>query len=498
MLSPTPLYQSLCDVANIAPLREKCIVDLNNYSQRSLLADAPANERLTASLRALIDCITSESIPEEAVFDKSVIDLLMAQLDQRLGEQLDEILHHPDFQALESLWRSVAYLVQEADARSNVKVELLDISKKDLMSDFEDSPDVTHSGLYHHVYTQEYDTPGGEPFSTLVADYFFDKTPQDITLLREMARVCASAHCPFIGNVDAQFFDKIDFEEVMKIKDLSSYFERAEFIRWQGFRKSDDSRYIGLALPKFLLRLPYGEETVRVRHFAYQEKVLSHDHKKYLWGAGSFAFAANIARSFKKHGWTLNIRGPESGGKVENLPIHQYDIGKGMQTKIPTEVSIPETREIIFSELGFIPLSYYKNSDFACFFSANSVQMPASYDDDHAQANSRINSRLPYVLLISRLAHYLKVLQRENIGSQKSREHLESELNQWLSRWVTEKTHPSADAIARYPLSSAAVMVHNVPENPGYYRVELSVVPHFQVEGMDITLSLVSQLPTKK
>jgi type VI secretion system protein ImpC len=494
----SPIYQSLCDAAKIAPLMEKTVVNLDDYSQRGLLADSSASERLTVSLHALMDCLVHEAVPNEVHFDKSLIDLLISQLDQKLSDQLDEILHHPEFQSLESLWRSLAYLVQEADPRSGTKVELLDVSKDDLLMDFEESPDSTHSGLYHHVYTQEYDTPGGEPFSALVADYFFDKTPQDISLLKEISRVCASAHCPFIGNVDANFFDKDDFESVMKIKDLSSYFERAEFIRWQSFRKTDDSRYIGLALPRFLLRLPYGDETSRVRSFGYNERVVAEDHKKYLWGAGSFAFAANMARSFKKHGWTLNIRGPESGGKVEDLPMHQYDAGLGMQTKIPTEVSIPETREIAFAELGFIPLSYYKNSDFACFFSANSVQLPASYDDDQSQANSRINSRLPYVLLISRLAHYLKVLQRENIGSQKSREHLEGELNQWLSRWVTRKSSPSADTIAKYPLSAASVAVHNVPENPGYYRVQLNVVPHFQVEGMDITLSLISQLPTKK
>lgn len=498
MYTPSPVYQALCDVVKIPPLVEKRTLDVDAFSQQGMMADTNASERLTASLQALMDCLIHESVPPTATFDKNVIDLLITQLDKKLSAQLDEILHDPSFQALESLWRGLAYLAQETDTRGGVKLEMLDVSKTELILDFEDAPDSTHTALYHHIYTQEYDTPGGEPFTAVVSDYVFDKSPQDISLLREISRVCASSHCPFIGNVDAGFFDKPDFESVMKIKDLSSYFERAEYIRWQGFRKSEDSRYIGLVLPKFLIRIPYGDDTLRVRSFAYQEQVIADHHRKYLWGAGSFAFAANMARSFKKHGWTLNIRGPESGGKVDNLPIHHYQVGKGIQTKIPTEVSIPETREIAFAELGFIPLSYYKNSDFACFFSANSVQLPAMYDNDQAQANSRINSRLPYVLLISRLAHYLKVLQRENIGSQKSKEHLEAELNHWLSRWVTQKTNPSADTMAKYPLSAATVTVHDVPENPGYYRVQLNVVPHFQVEGMDITLSLISQLPTKK
>ena len=302
-------YESVCQVANVVPMREQCRVNIDDYSQRHLLADTSSSERLTVSLAALLDCLNTASLPTQTPIDNQLIDLLIANIDEKLSALLDDILHHPEFQSLESLWRSLAYLVQDSDARSNVKVDILDVSKQDLLSDFEDAPDSTSSGLYHHVYTQEYDMPGGEPYSAIVSDYAFDKTPQDIGLLKEIARVCSSAHCPFIGNVDAQFFDKSDFEEVMKIKDLSSYFERAEYIRWQSFRKTDDSRYIGLVLPKFLLRLPYGDETLRVRSFSYAENVIDENHQKYLWGCGSFAFASNMARSFRKHGWTLNIRG---------------------------------------------------------------------------------------------------------------------------------------------------------------------------------------------
>lgn len=497
MSTQTALYQDICKLVNIDPIASPISCDLAQYSETQALVDAPANERMTASLQVFFEMLMEDTATIKKV-DKALVDHLITTIDAKLGRALDEILHHQDFQALESLWRGLDYLLERSPARDKITVEIMDITKDDLLNDFEEAPDTTHSGLYQQVYTQEYDTPGGEPFSAIVSNYSFDKSPQDIALLRQVSRVAAAAHCPFLANVDAPFFGKEDFDEVMKIKDIGSYFEKAEFIRWQNFRKTQDSRYVGLAMPKFLLRLPYGDETVKVKSFSYQENVKSEDHNKYLWGAASFAFAANMSRSFRKHGWTVNIRGPESGGKVEALPLHQYDLGQGVQTKIPTEVSIPETRELAFADLGFIPLSFYKNSDFACFFSANSIQLPEQYDDEKAQANSRINSRLPYIFLVSRLAHYLKVLQRENIGSQKNKTELESELNTWLGRLVTKTSNPSPEVIARYPLSQANVAVVDIPSNPGYYKVEMSVVPHFQIEGMDITLSLVSQLPAAK
>lgn len=489
-------YHTFCETANISPVRERLHYPLIDYSQIQTLVESPDNERMTASLSVFLDKIMEGTYTIKKV-DQHLLDTMIAEIDMMLSAQLDEILHDKAFQKLEALWRGLDYLLEKSPSRDHIKIEILDVSKEDLLEDFQDVPDTTASGLYHHVYTQEYDTPGGEPFSTMISDEDFDKSPQDIVLLREISRVASASHCPFIANIASDFFGKDNFDEVMSIKDIRSYCERADFIRWQSFRKMEDARYIGLTMPKFILRLPYGDETVKVRSFAYQERVAAQDHDRYLWGAASFAFAANMSRSFREYGWTLNIRGPESGGRVDALPLHQYDRGLGLQTRLPIEISIPETRELAFADLGFIPLSYYKNSDFACFFSANSLQLPASYDDPDAQANSRINSRLPYIYLISRLAHYLKVLQRENIGSQKGKDHLERELNHWLSRLVTRTHHPTPDIIAKFPLAASQVKVHDIPENPGYYKIDMSIVPHFQIEGMDITLSLVSQLPKK-
>jgi type VI secretion system protein ImpC len=427
--------------------------------------------------------------------DHYLLDEMMAEIDMKISLQLDEILHHPALQKLESLWRGLDYVLVHSSARDQIQVEVLDVSKSDLQADFQNASDYKASGLYQHVYIQEYDTPGGEPFATMITDESFDKSPEDIALLGEIAKVAAEAHCPFIANVGASFFDKHSFDEVMNIQDIRTYLEKAEYIRWQSFRRREEARYIGLTLPKFLLRLPYGDETVKVKPFFYEEQVSRKDASRYLWGAASFAFAANVSRSFREYGWTVNIRGPESGGRVDDLPLHQYDWGLGLQTQIPTESAISETRELTFSDMGFISLSYYKNSDFACFFSAQSLQAPGYHDDPDVQANIRINSRLPYIYLVSRLAHYMKVLQRENIGSQKSKDHLERDLNAWLGNLVTKSNHPTPDIIAKYPLAAAEVNVHEIPDNPGYYQIFLNIVPHFQVEGMDITLSLVSKLP---
>lgn len=492
---PIGSYDRLCQLVNVKPVDTQ--VDLKSFRHANEMADVDLNQRLTAALRVFLDIAAKDKSFLDKKIDKTLLDHYIGKIDDVIGRQLDAVLHHPKYQEIESAWRGLKFLVDRCDFHSNIKVELLDVSKDDLRDDFEDSPETTQSGLYRHIYTQEYDTPGGEPITSMISNYEFGREAHDIALLSEIARVASAAHCPFVGSVGAKFFDKNSIEEVPKIQDISTYMERAEYIRWKSFKESEDSRYVGLVMPRFLLRLPYGDENP-VRAFHYEEDVKSEGHEQYLWGNATFAFAANMARSFKEHGWTVNIRGPEAGGKLVNLPIHHYDIGKGKQAKIPTEVIISETQEVAFSNQGFIPLSYYKNSDFACFFSANSTQKPAEYSTVEATANSRINSRLPYIYLVSRISHYLKVLQRENIGSSKTRQELENDLNDWLQGLVTKMNNPDPALIATHPLRDAEVKVEEIPENPGYYRVSLFVVPHFQIEGVDVRLSLVAKMPAKK
>ena len=487
------VYERLCKLVDIDPVKDG--ISLSEFSDIKKMAEASPDARLTAALQVFLDVLV-DSTGTVAKIDKALLDSYIARIDETISSQLDEIMHDERFQKVESTWLGLRYLVQRADFKANTKVEIIDVSKDDLREDFEESPDTTQSGLYKHVYIQEYDTPGGEPISAILGNYEFDASAQDISLLTEISRISSVAHAPFISSVGAKFFGKESIDEIPKIHDLANDMDRAEYIRWKGFRESEDSRYIGLTLPRFLLRLPYGKDNNPVRAFNYEERVSAEGHENYLWGNACFAFASNMAASFKDNGWCVNIRGPESGGKVENLPIHLYDAGRGLQSKIPTEILIPETRELEFAELGFIPLSYYKNSDYACFFSANSVQHPAEYTTTEATANSRINSRLPYIFLVSRLAHYLKVLQRENIGSTKSRQVLENELNAWIQTLVTKMNDPDPDLIATHPLRDGRVEVKEIPENPGFYSVNLFVMPHFQIEGVDVRLSLVAQMPS--
>ncbi|MCP1439696.1 type VI secretion system protein ImpC [Erwinia persicina] len=489
------VYASLFEKINLSPVTH--LSDLNVWQDNQAMSDASVDERVTAAMKVLVECL-NQSGSQVDKLDKTLLDHHIAQLDEQISRQLDAVMHHDEFQKVESLWRGLKSLVDKTDFRQNVKIEVLDLSKEDLRQDFEDAPEIIQSGLYAHTYIAEYDTPGGEPIGALISSWEFDASAQDVTLLRNISKVAASAHMPFIGSVGPQFFLKDNMEEVAAIKDIGNYFDRAEYIKWKSFRESDDSRYIGLTMPRVLGRLPYGPDTVPVRSFNYVEEVKGPDHHKYLWTNASFAFAANMVKSFINNGWCVQIRGPQAGGAVTDLPIHLYDLGTGNQVKIPSEVMIPETREFEFANLGFIPLSYYKNRDYSCFFSANSTQKPTLYDTADATANSRINARLPYIFLLSRIAHYLKLIQRENIGTTKDRRLLELELNTWVRGLVTEMTDPGDELQASHPLRDAKVMVEDIEDNPGFFRVRLFAVPHFQVEGMDVNLSLVSQMPKAK
>lgn len=448
---------------------------------------------------------TQVSLPPERSVEKlsrihrAWLDFEISRMDWRFRTQLDAILHSPHFQAIEAAWRGLAFLVDHTDFRQNVCIELLDVSKEALQQDFDDTPDIIESGLYRHMYIQEYDRPGGEPIGAMIGNYVFNASAKDIVLLRDISKVAAASHAPFIGSVGPSFFDKETMAEVVEIQDLGDYLDRPQYSRWRSFRETDDARYIGLTLPRVLGRLPYGSsDSSALCHFSYEEMVKGVDASRYLWINAAFAFAVNMVRSFKKNGWCLQIRGPHAGGKIEYLPVHSHDIGTHFQPKINAEILIPETREFEFAKLGFIAVSFYRTHDFACFFSANSAHRPADYDTNEATTNSRINGRLPYIFLMSRIAHYLKLIQRENIGTTKDRWLLEVELNNWIRNLVTEMTDPTNDFQASHPLRQAKVEVEDIDDNPGFFRIKLFVQPHFRVEGLDVSLSLVSQMPKAK
>ena len=427
----------------------------------------------------------------------AMVDEMISNLDQKLSAQVSAILHNDDFQKLESAWRSLKFMVDRTDFRENIKINLLNVSKEDLLDDFEDAPEVSKSGLYRTVYSAEYGQFGGQPFGAMIANYDFGPGPQDMKLLGFTAAVSAMSHAPFIAAAGAQFFGVDSFEKLPSLKDLKSIFEGPQYTKWQSFRESEDSRYVGLTLPKFLLRLPYGPDTVPTKSFNYKEDVIDGDDD-FCWGNTAFAFATRLTDSFAKYRWCANIIGPQGGGAVEDLPLFQYEAMGAIQTKIPTQVLISERREYELAEEGFIALTMRKGSDNAAFFSANSCQKPKffgiSKEGKEAELNYRLGTQLPYMMVTNRLAHYIKVIQRENIGTWKERGDLETELNKWISQYVADQENPSAAVRSRKPLRKALIDVSDVEGEPGWYSVSMKVRPHFKYMGASFELSLVGKL----
>ncbi|KVP81057.1 type VI secretion protein [Burkholderia ubonensis] len=428
---------------------------------------------------------------------QATIDDMIAEIDRKLCRQIDSILHHADFQQLESTWRSLKFLVDRTNFRENIKIQFLDVSKASLLDDFEDSPDITKSGLYQKVYTAEYGQFGGQPIGAVIANYTFGPGAQDIKLLQYVASTSAMAHTPFVAAAGPAFFGIDSFGKLPNVKDLSTLFEGPKYTKWNAFRESEDARYVGLTLPRFLLRLPYSANTTPVKRFNYEECVDGGD-ADFLWGNAAFAFATRLTESFADHRWCANVIGPKGGGMVVDLPLYAYTAMGDIQNKIPTDVLISERREFELAEQGFIALTMRKHSDNAAFFSANSAQKPKffgiSKEGKEAELNYRLSTQLPYIFVVTRLAHYIKVIQRENIGTWKERGDLEQELNQWIRQYVVDMDSPTEGVRSRRPLRQADILVSDVEGEPGWYRVDMKVRPHFKYMGASFTLSLVGKL----
>lgn len=429
--------------------------------------------------------------------NKASVDQMIAAIDEKLSVQVDQILHHKEVQKLESAWRGLKYVVDKTNFRENIKLELLSVSKDDLLEDFEDSPEVVKSGLYQHCYISEFGQFGGNPIGAMIANYDFGPGPQDIKLLQNVASVASMAHAPFIAAAGSQFFGIDDYQDLPGLKDLDSLFEGPTYTKWRSFRESEDSRYVALTAPRFLLRLPYEEEANPVKAFNYNENVKD-SHDSYLWGNTSFAFATRLADSFAKYRWCPNIIGPQSGGAVEDLPLHNYESMGDIETKTPTEVLVSDRREYEMSEQGFISLTMRKGSDNAAFFAANSCQKPKffgnSAEGKAAETNYKLGTQLPYMFITCRLAHYIKVLQREQLGSWKEKGDLNRELNAWIKQFVSDQDNPSSEVRGRRPLRAASIEVSDVDGDPGFYKVSMSVRPHFKYMGASFDLSLVGKL----
>jgi type VI secretion system protein ImpC len=430
------------------------------------------------------------------------IQAMIAQIDKKMSDQINQIMHHPDFQKLESAWRGLHYLVSNSETDDQLKIRVLNVSKKDLHKTLKRYKGAAwdQSPLFKKLYEEEYGTLGGEPFACLVGDYYFDHGPQDVELLGEMAKIGAASHAPFLAAAAPTVFQMESWQELSNPRDLTKIFQIPEYAGWRALRDSEDSRYIGLTMPRFLARRPYGVKTNPVEAFDFEEDSNGPDVNKYTWANSAYAMAVNINRSYKTYGWCSRIRGIESGGSVEGLPTHTFPTDDGgVDMKCPTEIAISDRREAELAKNGFMPLVYKKNTNFAAFIGAQSLQKPAEYEDSDATANAALAARLPYLFATCRFAHYLKCIVRDKIGSFKEHEDMQKWLQKWIMQYVDGDPGHSTDAIkARKPLAAAEVIVEPIEGNPGYYSSKFFLRPHYQLEGLTVSLRLVSKLPSAK
>jgi type VI secretion system protein ImpC len=427
---------------------------------------------------------------------EAMINARIAQIDELISDQLNEVMHHPDFQRLEGSWRGLKYLLSNTETSERLKLKVFNVSKKELLKDLQKAPEFDQSALFKKVYEEEYGIFGGTPFGALVGDYEFGKGGQDIELLEKISQVAAAAHAPFIANAATDMFNLDSYAKLDAPRDLAKIFDTTEYAKWKSFRQSEDSRYTALALPRILIRQPYGRDTVPVEDFDYEERVDGTDHSKYAWAGAAWALAARITNSFALHGWCATIRGVESGGLVEGLPVHNFKTESGdIAMKCPTEVPITDRREKELADLGFAPLVHCKGTDYAAFFSVQSCQKPKVYESDSATANARISAQLPYIFAVSRFAHYLKCMMRDKIGGYTSRVELEKFLNNWINNYTVANDDVGFEMKAKKPLKEARIEVVDIAGKPGCYRAVAFLRPHFQLDELTMSMRLVAELP---
>jgi type VI secretion system protein ImpC len=427
---------------------------------------------------------------------ETMVNARIAALDELISKQLNSIMHHPEFQKLEASWRGLSYLVHETETSERLKVKVMNVSKKELLKDMEKASEFDQSALFKKVYEEEFGMFGGHSYGALLGDYEFSFVPQDMALLEKISQVAAAAHAPFLSAASPKLFNWESFTELGGPRDLAKIFTSAEYVKWTAFRQSEDSRYVGLSLPHILMRLPYGNETIPVEEFNFEEDVDGTDHKKYLWGNAAYALSTRLTDAFAKYGWCAAIRGVEGGGLVRGLPTHTFRTDEGeVALKCPTEIAITDRREKELADLGLIPLVHCKGTDYAAFFSTQSTNKPKRYDTDLANANARLSSQLQYIMAISRFAHYLKSMMRDKIGSFLSREEAEKFLNNWISKYVVLDDSAGQEMKARFPLREARIEVSKIPGKTGAYKAVAFLRPHYQLDELTVSLRLVAELP---
>lgn len=455
----------------------------------------------------MLSTLTEQALEGTVTWNKSLtnsVELAIKKIDEQISKQLAEVMHAPEFQQLEGSWRGLSYLLGNTETSTRLKLKVLNVAKSEIAKDLGSAVEFDQSALFKKVYEDEFGSPGGEPYGVMIADYSFSSHPDDINFLQEISGVASSAFCPFIAAADSSMVGLDDWTDLSKPRDLAKIFDSVEYAQWKSFRDSEDSRFVVLTLPRTLARLPYGSTTKQIEEFDYEEFELAEsgkftkpvDHRSYTWMNTSFVLGTKLTDAFAKHSWCTAVRGAENGGKVEGLPAHIFVTDDGdLDMKCPTEVGITDRREAELSNLGFYPLSHYKNTDYSVFFGAQTTQEPKTYDTPEATANAAISARLPYILATSRFAHYLKVIARDKIGSFMERGDCEIFLNRWISQYVASDANPPALVKSKYPLAAAKIQVDEVPGRPGAYHAIAWLRPWLQLEELTSSLRLVAEIP---
>jgi len=465
----------------------------------------PQTDTAKSEVESAVRTLAQHALEKSSVIGSDVVEsinAIIAEIDKKMSEQVNKIVHHPDFQALEGAWRGLHHLVNNTETDEMLKIRVMNISKKELHKNLKKFKGTAwdQSPVFKKLYEEEFGQLGGEPYGCLVGDYYFDHTGPDVELLGEMSKIAAAIHAPFISGTASSLFQMDSWSELSNPRDLTKIFTTPEYAGLRSLRESEDARYIGLTMPRFLSRAPYGAKTNPVEEFNFEEDTQGADSSKYTWANAAYAMAVNINRSFKMYGWCSRIRGIESGGSVEGLPTHAFPTDDGgVDMKCPTEIAISDRREAELAKNGFMPLIHKKNSDFAAFIGAQSLHEPAKNDDPDATANANLAARLPYLFATCRFAHYLKCIVRDKIGSFKERDEMEAWLQGWIRQYVDgDPKHSSEETKARLPLAGAEVVVEEVEGNPGYYQSKFFLRPHYQLEGLTVSLRLTSKLPSAK
>jgi type VI secretion system protein ImpC len=477
-------------------------VDAASLLDQVVSATRPKSEEEKSRAKSYFTQFLNQVVQPGHVVSKDVesnIKYWIKQIDKKLSTQLDEIMHHPDLQRLESTWRGLHYLVHQSETGENLQIRVLNASKRELFRDLDKAVEFDQSTLFKKIYEEEYGQLGGQPYGLLVGDFEFDRSAEDISMLQKLSNVAAASHAPFVSAASCDMFNMESYTELSAPRDLARIFQGVEYAAWKSFRESEDSRYVALVLPRVLSRLPYGTKFRRVDEFDYEENVDGTNHSKYLWMNAAWAYASRITDAQAKYGWAARTRGVEGGGKVEGLPVHTFPTDDGgVAMKCPTEIAITDRREFELSNLGFLPLIHAKNRDFAAFMGAQSCQKPKQYMSADANANAELSAKFNYILCVSRFAHYLKVMARDKIGSFMEVKDCERWLNDWIQNFVLPNPESAGEeSKAKKPLADAKVEVREVPGKPGYYEAVAYLRPHFQLEALSTSMRLVAEIPKK-